>query len=86
VPFESSSLPEVGAVNVLPGSAAGLTGTGSQFFTQDSPGVGSNAEQSDHFGFALAASGAQGSPAAQASPAPAATPTSDFSQTTLANR
>ena len=87
VPFESiGSLPEVGAVNVLPGSAAGLTGTGSLFFTQDSPGVGSNAETNDSFGFALATSGAQGSPAAQASAALAATPTSNFSQTKLADR
>ena len=45
---------EVGAVNVLYGSAEGLTGTGSQFFTQDSPGVGSSAEGSDRFGSALA--------------------------------
>src|SRR5262249_29597945 len=47
---ESSSLREVGAVNVLYGSATGLTGTGSQFFTQDSPGVGSTAETGDFFG------------------------------------
>ena len=85
-PGESSSRREVGAVNVLYGSAAGLTGTGSLFFTQDSPGVGSNAETNDSFGFALATSGAQGSPAAQASAALAATPTSNFSQTKLADR
>jgi FG-GAP repeat len=50
---ESSSRHEVGAVNVLYGSAAGLTGTGSQFFTQDSPGVGSTAEAGDFFGSML---------------------------------
>jgi hypothetical protein len=44
-----------GAVNVLYGSAGGLTGTSSQYFTQDSPGVGSSPEQSDQFGFALTA-------------------------------
>jgi FG-GAP repeat len=45
---------EVGAVNVLYGSAGGLTGTGSHYFTQDSPGVGSSAEGGDLFGAALA--------------------------------
>jgi hypothetical protein len=46
-----------GAVNVLHGSAGGLSGTGSQFFTQETPGVGDNAEGNDLFGSALAASG-----------------------------
>jgi FG-GAP repeat/FG-GAP-like repeat len=45
-----------GAVNVLPGSAAGLTGTGGQLFTQDSPGVPDSVEFDDFFGEALAAS------------------------------
>jgi FG-GAP repeat len=55
-PFESiGSIPEAGAVNVLYGGAAGLTGSGSQLFTQDTPGVGSIAEVDDSFGFALAA-------------------------------
>src|SRR5215475_11663122 len=44
-----------GAVNVLYGSAGGLTGSGSQFFTEDSPGVRGVAEMGDHFGAALAA-------------------------------
>jgi hypothetical protein len=39
-----------GAVNVLYGSAAGLTGTGSQLFTQ----VGGTVEAGDEFGSALA--------------------------------
>jgi hypothetical protein len=46
-----------GAVNVLYGSAGGFSGTGSQFFTQETPGVGGSAENNDLFGFALAASG-----------------------------
>ena len=46
-----------GAVNVLPGSAGGLTGSGSQLFTQDSPGVPDSVEFDDFFGEALAASG-----------------------------
>ena len=45
-----------GAVNVLYGSAAGLTGTGSQLFTQDTPGVGSSVEFKDFFGWALVGS------------------------------
>jgi FG-GAP repeat len=83
VPFESSSLPAVGAVNGLPGSATGLTGTGSQFFTQDTPGVGSTAEEFDLFGFALAASGPrgpsmlQGASGIQGPTAPSATPLSN---------
>jgi FG-GAP repeat len=43
-----------GAVTVLYGSVGGLTGVGSQLFTQDTPGVGSTAEQSDFFGETLA--------------------------------
>jgi hypothetical protein len=56
VPFEAvGAIFLGGAVNVLPGSAGLLTGVGSQLFTQDSPGVGSAAEQADTFGFTLAA-------------------------------
>ena len=44
-----------GGVNVLFGTAAGLSGSGSQFITQDTPGVGSAAETDDVFGLALAA-------------------------------
>jgi hypothetical protein len=92
VPFESSSLFAVGAVNVLPGSAAGLTGTGSQFFTQDTPGVGSIAEQEDLFGFALAASGPAGPSMLQGlsgtqGPTPqSGTPLSSLLQVKLTNR
>jgi hypothetical protein len=53
---------------VLYGTPTGLTGSGSQTFTQNSPGVGSTAEGRDLFGFALAAVGTQ-SPAAVQSPA-----------------
>src|SRR6266508_2904720 len=56
VPFENvGSIVAAGAVNVLYGSATGLTTIGSQFFTQDTPGIPNNAEQGDVFGFALAA-------------------------------
>jgi hypothetical protein len=56
VPFEDiNTILDAGAVNVLYGSASKLTGVGSQYVTQNTPGVGSNAEPSDRFGFALAA-------------------------------
>jgi hypothetical protein len=43
-----------GAVNVLYGSATGLSATGSQLFTQESPGVPGTPEEGDSFGDALA--------------------------------
>jgi hypothetical protein len=46
-----------GAAQVLYGTAAGLTGTGSQLFTRDSPGVPDSVEFDDFLGEALAASG-----------------------------
>ncbi|MCJ0873621.1 FG-GAP-like repeat-containing protein [Streptomyces sp. AP-93] len=42
-----------GAVTVLRGSKTGLTGTGSQVFTQNSAGIPSASEESDHFGEAV---------------------------------
>jgi hypothetical protein len=39
-----------GAVSVLPGSGGGLTSTGGQLFTQNSPGVPGTAEELDRFG------------------------------------
>jgi hypothetical protein len=44
-----------GAAHVLFGGPTGLSGAGSQFFTQNTAGVGSDAEDSDSFGSALAA-------------------------------
>jgi hypothetical protein len=44
-----------GVVHVLLGSAAGVTATGSQLWSQDSPGVAGTAEQGDFFGDVLAA-------------------------------
>ena len=56
VPQETlGSIDAAGAVNVLYGRAEGLRGSGSQFFTQNSPRVGSVAELFDEFGSALAA-------------------------------
>lgn len=48
---------DAGAVNVLYGSADGLTGAGSQLFTQDTPGVPDSVEFDDFLGEALAAFG-----------------------------
>lgn len=45
-----AALFDVGAVNVLPGSAAGLTAAGDQRWYQDSPGILETAESNDHFG------------------------------------
>ncbi len=57
-PIEAvGSLSGAGAVNVLHGSAAGLTGAGSQRITQNTEGVGSAAERFDLFGAAVAAAG-----------------------------
>jgi FG-GAP repeat len=56
VPAESvGTIALAGAVNVLYGSPGGLTGVGSELFTQDTAGVGSNAEQGDQFGHNFAA-------------------------------
>ena len=44
------SLGLAGAVSVIPGSAGGLTATGGQLFTQNSPGVPGVAEAFDQFG------------------------------------
>jgi FG-GAP repeat len=54
-----------GVVQVLPGSAAGLTATGSQLWSQDSPGVAGAPEFLDFFGQTLAASNHDGGAAAQ---------------------
>lgn len=45
---------DAGAVNVLYGSSSGLTANGDQFWTQDSPGIESAAEEGDAFGIVLA--------------------------------
>ncbi len=57
VPFEHfvPGGPPMGAVNVLFGTSTGLTGTGSQFWHQDSPGIADSAEKDDRFGGPLAA-------------------------------
>jgi len=52
---DPAGVEDTGAVNVLYGSAEGLTATGSQYWYQDSPAVVEAAEAGDHFGGALAA-------------------------------
>jgi len=46
---------DAGSVTVLRGSAAGISTTGVQLWTQDSPGVPGVVEAGDRFGYALAA-------------------------------
>jgi hypothetical protein len=48
------SLADAGGVNILYGSASGLSVTGNQFWTQNSPGIRNTAEASDNFGWSLA--------------------------------
>ena len=56
VPGEgSSTIRQHGLVHVIPGSEAGLTATGSGHWTQNSTGIGDNAEAGDRFGEALSA-------------------------------
>jgi hypothetical protein len=50
----TNPIAEAGVVHVLPGSPSGLTGTGSQLWSQDNPGVADQAEGSDRLGSALA--------------------------------
>jgi hypothetical protein len=45
---------DAGAVNVVRGSAAGLTPAGAQYWTQDSPGIADQAEAGDQFGYSIA--------------------------------
>jgi len=44
---------DAGAVNVLYGSSTGLTSTGNQFWTQDSPNINGTAQPGDRFGNSL---------------------------------
>jgi hypothetical protein len=54
VPAESlEGIDAAGGANVLYGSTTGLTATGNQFWTQDSPEVADAAEENDVFGAAL---------------------------------
>ena len=56
VPFEDvGNVIDAGAVNIIYGSATGLSASGNQFWTQDSPGVSDVAETGDRFGSTLAA-------------------------------
>jgi hypothetical protein len=55
-PFEDhGDVVDAGAVNVIYGSATGLTSSGNQLWDQDSPGIADHAEAGDDFGAALAA-------------------------------
>jgi hypothetical protein len=55
VPAESIGSVAAGGLNLIYGSAAGLTSTGNQLWSQDSPGVQDVGEAGDQFAAALAA-------------------------------
>jgi hypothetical protein len=46
---------DAGAVNVIYGTANGLTSTGNELWEQNSPGIFGDAQEDDQFGYALAA-------------------------------
>ena len=50
----SGRSPAPACVHVIPGAAAGLTGTGSQLWSQNSAGIADSAEAGDGFGASLA--------------------------------
>jgi hypothetical protein len=55
VPYEDlGGIRDAGGVHIVMGSANGLTGTGGQFWSQNSPGISEPAETDDHFGGAFA--------------------------------
>ena len=54
VPNEDGTFTDTGGVHVLYGSSGGLTGRGSQFWNQNSPGVADEAEERDSFGWSIA--------------------------------
>jgi hypothetical protein len=54
IPYEDFGSTDAGAVQIHYGSASGLAGTGSAFFTQNTAGIASDAEEFDLFGRSLA--------------------------------
>ncbi len=56
VPWESENLgsPQGGVVHIVRGSAGGLTGSGSQVWHQNQPGIHGTSESGDAFGYSLA--------------------------------
>ena len=63
VPFESvGGVESAGAVNLIFGSAAGLTAAGNQFWSQATPGIIGDPESEDFFGYSLAAGHLAGRP------------------------
>ncbi len=55
VPNDNTAAGDSGAVNVLYGSPTGLAGAGSQIWNRDGDGLPGDPEESDSFGYALAA-------------------------------
>jgi hypothetical protein len=55
VPFEDFAATNDGGVNVIYGSATGLSATGNQFWSQNTAGIEGGAESGDQFGDPLGA-------------------------------
>jgi len=60
---DSTTLPDVGILQILRGTPSGLTGTGSQAWSQNSAGIADSAEAGDRFGSSLAVGNLGGSAA-----------------------
>lgn len=60
-PFDDEAATDAGSVNVLYGSGSGLTATGNQLWTQNSPGIPGTAEDTDIFGWDVVAADFGGS-------------------------
>lgn len=54
-PYEDDNENRAGIVHILHGAAGGLTATGSQVWSQDSPGIANEQDLRDQFGLTLAA-------------------------------
>ena len=55
VPYEDQANTDDGAVNVIYGTAGGLSSVGNQVWSQDSGGIGGGSDPNDRFGYSLAA-------------------------------
>ena len=54
-PLDTTTQPGTGAVNVIYGSASGLTAKGDQYLHQDKPGIKGQATSGDYFGISITA-------------------------------
>jgi hypothetical protein len=59
---DGSAVDDAGAINIIYGSAAGLTATANQLFSQDTAGIVGVTDPFERFGFALSGSGGTAAP------------------------